>query len=183
MTYFHGRYFSFWHLSQKMYKALIKDPSKYLDELKCIEEGYQVLYRLDTSTVVPLSALHIRKPFIRKKFKAQMSHTDAKEVKLLLPHLDLLFREIQNFALPLDAKTPPQELKHKIALLFWLGCHLVFTSRGSSQYMLMLHRLLYDLHGFQAPPWGLKFSQPDCVAIMLPFSVFYDEYYDALFDE
>lgn len=182
MTYFHGRYFSFWRIAQKMFKRLLKDPLKYTSELCCTLEGYQVLYQLDGSTQILLSNLHIRSPFVQGAFKGWMGHSEPGVTKSLLPHLEKLFNEIQNFSIPPDEKGFPEELKRKIALLFWLGCHLVFTTRGSSQYMLLLHRLLFDLHGFQTPPWDLNFVQPDCVAIMLPFSVFYEEYYDALFD-
>lgn len=181
MTYFHGRYFSFWHLAQKIFKELMKNPSKYADELICINEGYQVIYRLDAETTVHLSGLYVRNPIVRGVFKARMEHSATDVVQLMLPHLEQLFNEIQNYSFPAEGAFP-EELKRKIALLFWLGCHLVFTTRGCSQYMLMLHRLLFDLHGFQTPPWSLKYPQPDCVAIVLPFSIFYEEYYDALFD-
>lgn len=182
LTHFHGRYFVFWHLAQMMYRELSMNPSKYSDELIHTEDGYQVLYPLDASTKVPLSALYVRNPIMQGVFKARMDHAGTDVVKSMLPHLEQLFIEIQNHPFVVGEGKFPEELKRKIALLFWLGCHLVFTTRGSSQYMLLLHRLLFDLHGFQTPPWGLKYSEPDCVAIVLPFSIFYEEYYDALFD-
>ncbi len=67
-----------------------------------------------------------------------------------------------------------------IAKLFWLGCHLTITSRGSSQYMLLFHRYLYNLHGYSTQSWGLRYVQPDCIAIMMPFEVFFKDYYDCL---
>lgn len=182
MTYFQGRYFSFWRITQKMFKRLVQNPAKYAGELCLTPDGYQVLYQLDETKNIPLSSLHICSPFAQGIFKGWMGHSEPAVTKELLPHLEVLFNEIQNYSIPSDEKGFPKELKRKIALLFWLGCHLVFTARGSSQYMLLLHRLLFDLHGFQTPSWDLNYVQPDCVAIMLPFSIFYEEYYDELFD-
>lgn len=182
VTHFHGRYFFFWQLAQKVYKALLKDPSRYEGELKQNDVGYEVLYKIDQETILSLSTLQIRKPMDRGVFKANMLHTSATVITQLMPHLNSLLAEIKNFVVPRDEKCPPAELKKKIALLFWLGCHLTPTARGSSQYMLMLHRLLYNIHGFHPSPWSMRYVQPDCVAIMLPFSLFFDEYYDQLFE-
>lgn len=183
-THFTGRYFYFWQFLQKIYKKLLNDPTRYKDELYATEKGYQILYKMNESTIVPLSALYIKRPFSRGVFKGMMMHTFVQEVDLLLPHLEDLLKEVKNFSfsegnMPIS---PPVELKRKIALIFWLGCHLVVTARGSSQYMLMLHRLLYEIHGYQVTPWSLEFIQPDCIAIMLPFSIFFEEYYDRLFE-
>lgn len=182
VTHFYGRYFMFWQYAQKMYKELLKDPEKYYNALLRVDEGYQVLYKLDDSTVVPLSTLQIRKPIKQGNFQARMNHTGPIEVKLLLPHLNILFEEIKNFSLPAERPiAPPAELKKMIAKLFWLGCHLTPTARGSSQYMLMFHRLLYNIHGYTTRSWSLKYVQPDCMAILMPFEVFYHDYYGDLY--
>ncbi|MGZ3634354.1 MAG: hypothetical protein ACXVAJ_08535, partial [Parachlamydiaceae bacterium] len=177
VTYFCGRYFFFWQFTQKIYKNLLKHPQDSVNELKLTEEGYQILYALEEGTTVPLSHLQIRRPFEQNQFSARMIHTDPKEVKLLIPHLDHLLSQIKNYAFhggkPIS---PPLELKKLIARLFWLGCHLAFTARGSSQYMLMLHRLLYHMHGYEVSPWSLRYIQPDCIAIAFPFSIFFEEY-------
>ncbi|MBA3238134.1 MAG: hypothetical protein H0T62_07280 [Parachlamydiaceae bacterium] len=182
VTHFHGRYFFFWQLAQKVYKGLLKDPLLYEGELKLVEAGYQVLYKLEDHTLVGLSTLQIRRPFDRYVFKAHMLHTGPAVVLQMMPHLNTILNEIKAFPLTPGQKKPPVELKRKIAMLFWLGCHLVPTSRGSSQYMLMMHRLLYNIHGFQPTPWSMQYVQPDCVAIMLPFSIFFSEYYDQLME-
>ncbi len=182
ITYFHGRYFLFWQYAQKMYKEFLRFPDRYQNELCRVKEGYQVLYKLDEFTILPLSTLVVRKPFKQGVFSARMNHTDSKQIEILLPHLDVLFDEIRNYPMPpVRPLMPPLELKKMIAKLFWLGCHLVITARGSSQFMLMLHRLLYDIHGYSAKSWGLRYVQPDCIAILLPFDLFFNEYYDDLF--
>jgi hypothetical protein len=183
VTYLCGRYFFFWQFTQKIYKNLLKHSHDWENELKLTEEGYQILYALEDGTKVPLSHLQIRRPFEQNQFSARMIHTDPKEVKLLIPHLDHLLSQIKNYAFHGEKPiSPPLELKKMIAKLFWLGCHLAFTARGSSQYMLMLHRLLYHIHGYEASPWSLRYIQPDCIAIVFPFSIFFEEYYDHLFD-
>ncbi|MBA3603116.1 MAG: ankyrin repeat domain-containing protein [Parachlamydiaceae bacterium] len=181
ITHYLGRYFMFWRLAQKMYKEFLKRPEHYLNELNNVPSGYQVLYKLNESTIVPLSTIEIRKPFNQGNFEPRMIHTGFNEVKLMLPHLNILFNEIKHFPMPIVKPViPPIALKRKIAKLFWLGCHLTITSRGSSQYMLLFHRYLYNLHGYSSQSWGLRYVQPDCIAIMMPFEVFFKDYYDFL---
>jgi len=176
-----GRYFYFWGLAQGIYKALRANPDWQGMELQITNEGYRVFYQLPGGPLVPLTTLQIRKPFSKGAFNARFVHTGVNELKQFLPFLSYLFEEIKKAPKTTDENIDP-DLKKKIAFFYWLGSHFCVTARGSAQYMLMLHRLCYNMHGFQASPWGQLYIEPDCVALMMPFQLFYDEYYDDLFE-
>lgn len=181
-TYFHYRYFFFWHRAQKLYKELLIDTEKFKNTLQLNDEGYQVLFALEGQKAISLSTIQITRPRSLKRFKGRIIHTDPEEIKKLLPYLSQLFEEIKNFPLDASATTLSEELKKMIALFFWLGCHMTITERGNAQYMLMMHRLCYNIHGFQMGPWSPLYVQPDCMALITPFEVFFEKYYDQLFD-
>ncbi|MBA2729035.1 MAG: hypothetical protein H0U49_12795 [Parachlamydiaceae bacterium] len=182
VTFFHWRYFIYWHLAIKIYKELLADATKFEASLKLVDNGYQVLFSPVVGKSIELTKIELKKPFSNEIFRARMVHTFPAEIKQILPHLAKLFDEIKNYPREHSAKELPLDLKRKIAYFFWLGVHTTITERGNSQYMLMLHRLLYNLHGFQTGPWNPLYVQPDCIALLLPFDRFFEKYYDDLFD-
>lgn len=182
VTQFHWRYFMYWHLAIKVYKELLSDVAKSEGNLKLVENGYQVLFHPDGGKPIALTRIDLQKPSDKGLFRAQMMHTFPNEVKQILPYLSKLFDEIKNYPKQLSANGLPPKLKKKIAYFFWLGTHTTITERGNAQYMLMMHRLLYNMHGFHTGPWNPLYVQPDCIALLLPFERFYEMYYDDLFD-
>lgn len=178
ITHFHGRYFFFWNIAQNTYRTLLANPDAYGKQAQLITEGYQLFYERDDIRL-PVSKIYLRKPLTPAQFKAYIVHSDIDDLRRVLPYMSKLAGEI-TAELQLSGKPLPKE---KIALFFWLGCHITMTARGNSQTMLMIHRLLYNLYDWQPAPWSLRFVQPDCIALLLPFELFYNQYYDALFDD
>jgi hypothetical protein len=179
-TYFHWRYFSYWRVAIKVYKELLNNSDPSDTALKIKDNGYQVIFTPEGQRPILLTTIELRKGFGKGGiFRARMMHTFPGELKKLIPYLSKLFDAIKNYP---KAAVMPEELKKMIAHFFWMGVHNTITERGNSQYMLMLHRLLYNLHGFQTGPWNPLYVQPDCIALLLPFEQFYQEYYDHLFD-
>jgi hypothetical protein len=181
-THFHGRYFLFWRIVRGIYQELLADPNRFTGELELTELGYKVIYSNEQFPKFVLSNIDLKGPYPKGGFKALMRHTSVADLKGHLPYVSRLFDEIKEFPCDPAATEMPPELKEKIALFYWLGCHNTLTDRGNSQYMLMMHRLLYNIHGFQAAPWSPVYVLPDCIAIAMPFRLFYTEYYDKLFD-
>lgn len=182
VTHFHWRYFIYWQLAITVYKQLLANPEKYKGSLELKDIGYQILFQSPDLNSIPLSKIELKKPFVKGFFRARMVHTFPNEVKKVLPYLSKLFEDIKNYPKDPQSDKIAPELKKMIAYFFWLGSHNTITERGNSQYMLMLHRLLYNLHGYQAGPWSPLYVQPDCIALLLPFDWFYEKYYDNLFD-
>lgn len=178
ITHFHGRYFYFWNIAQQTYRTLLANSEAYGTQAQLNDEGYQLFFERD-GLRLPVSRIHMRKPLTPGKFSAYIIHSEIADLRNVLPHLSKLADEITD-ELQVSGQPLPKE---KIALFFWLGCHITITARGNSQNMLMLHRLMYNLYGWQPAPWSLRYVQPDCIALLLPFELFYSQYYDELFDD
>jgi hypothetical protein len=178
ITHFTQRYFFFWHIAQRTYRKLVADPEAMRGELQLSNRGYQILYN-DGKEIIPLTHISLQKPFSKGTFAAHMDHCTISSIKLALPIFSHRFDELVTAISDAQGELP----REKIAFLFWLGCHITLSERGNSQYMLMLHRLMYNMFGWRPAPWSQRYVQPDCVALLLPFDIFYNRYYEQLFDE
>jgi hypothetical protein len=100
---------------------------------------------------------------------------------MLMSYLSELFEELKGYAKQTNRRPSLSVLKEKIAFFYWLSCHAALVRRRSSQYSLETHKLVREINGLSTGPLAQKYVLPDCVALSLPFSVFY-RYYDELFE-
>lgn len=177
-----GRYYPYWVLAQKIQREFHENPGKYVAQIKDTEKGYQVLTVTPEGIVVELTRIDTRKPFEKGKFRGSLVHSGVPTIQMVQPILAKEFEDIKAYHLDKSEEALPEELKRKIAYFFWLGCQTTPAERGSSQYMLMLHRMVYQMHGFQTAPWSQRYPFPDCVALVMPFETFYPKYYDSIME-
>jgi len=141
------------------------------DALQLIEKGYIITQRIQNGKIVELTKIDGKRWF----------HTPNHMLSDALKEASQVYEEIKAY----DAKgssSPPEELKQKIAYFFWLGSQIMPTARSNSQYMLEMHSMLYEMHGYDIGAPSTKWVLPDCVALSMPFDKFYQEYYSQLFD-
>lgn len=136
-----------------------------------------VYYQLETilrnGKTIPLTRVHIVDNDPRNII---WEHTQEPFLEDIENEQMLLFEEIKH-------ETSFPELKWKVAYFYWLGIQAMYSKRGNSQSFLELHKLCYALHNIQVPPPSQTTVLPDCVALCLPFDVFYNDYYDKLWEK
>lgn len=149
---------------------------------------YSILHTLKDGNKINLTSIYILKNLLffsgMKQIEGLWVHTAPENLKELENELQELFqniiqnsKKIKETGLPLSS-----DLKKEIALFYYLGIQAMLAYRGNSQIMLEMHKMLYEIHGFQTGPLSQKFVLPDCVALCLPFDVFYRDYYDKLWE-
>lgn len=112
----------------------------------------------------------------KKDTKFEWEHTDNSNIPKLLPELESLHKRIMAF--PLD-KNNPEKMKefHELAAEgFWLGCNLMMTVRGNSQYFLMWLNFIRRHHDLKPLIPKLETPLIDCIAISQPLNIFKERF-------
>lgn len=110
------------------------------------------------------------------------SHPQREALKNNFADLSKQFEKIINMPSEIGKEESSQELKDAIIRFYWSAVQTMPTFRGNSQYVLELHHMLYEYHGFSTGPVSQEFVFPDCVALSMTFEEFKDKYYDRLFE-
>lgn len=161
-----GRYAFFGAIGEKMKNG---PPNEQIQIPQ--DGGYVIKHQLSNGKDVSLTRV----------FSGSWYHAHTHTVKETFQECSASFEKIKAFDLK-GAKTVPAELKKEIAYFYWLGCHSMPTEKSNSQYMLEIHRMLYEMHGLEIGAPAMEWTLPDCVALTVPFEVFYNEFYDKLFE-